>query len=153
VRAVASNRQIPATWLNDVVGDALRNNGTVPEGTVWRTLGMLEIYIPPKDYMLALKLLAGRPRDVADIQALSTQLAITSREQAQQVVDTYVPDRSLQQLNHVDLTLDRLFPSRDNDMVANRRIYTMAQAYHDISLGELPSRARSNSSPSAHSRR
>ncbi len=110
VRAVASNRHLPTTWLNDVIGEALRNNGTVPEGTLWRTYGMLEIYIPPKEYMLALKLLAGRPRDIADIQALSQQLAITSREQAQQVVDRYIPDQTLQQLNHLDLTLHQLFP-------------------------------------------
>ncbi len=110
MRAVASNRQLPTAWLNDVIGDALRNNGPVPEGTLWRTYGMLEIYVPPKEYMLALKLLAGRPRDIADIQALSQQLAITSREQTQQVVDRYIPDQTLQLLNHLDLTLHQLFP-------------------------------------------
>ncbi len=67
-------------------------------------------YVPPTEYMLALKLLAGRPRDIADIQALSQQLAITSREQAQQVVDRYIPDQTLQLLSHLDLTLHQLFP-------------------------------------------
>lgn len=110
VRAVANQHQIPATWFNDVVGDALRNNGPVPEGSVWRIYGMLEIYIPDAEYILALKLLAGRPRDNTDIQSLVQQLGIVTREQAQEIVDRYIPDQQFQQLNHVDMTLDRVFP-------------------------------------------
>jgi len=110
VRAVAARRLLPTTWLNDVIGDALRNNGPVPPGAVWRAHGMPEVYIPPSEYILALKLLAGRPRDIGDIQALGQQLGIHSRDQAQQVIDRYIPDGQLQQLNQVDMTLAQCFP-------------------------------------------
>lgn len=110
VRAIAARRQLPTTWLNDVIGDALRANSAVPEGTLWRRYGRLEIYIPPDDYMLALKLFAGRDKDRDDLLALRSRLGIVTRQQAQALVDQYIPDRQLQQLNHVDDTLADLFP-------------------------------------------
>jgi len=63
VRAVASRRQIPSTWVNDVIGDFLRDLGTVPNGVLWRTYAVLEVYVPEVEYILALKLLAGRQKD------------------------------------------------------------------------------------------
>lgn len=110
VHVVAAQSGLPDSWLNDVIGDALRNNGMVPEGSLWRTYGMLEVYIPPAEYMLALKLFAGRDRDRDDILALCQQLSVTSRQQAQDILDRYIPDRQLQQLNQVDDTLSDLFP-------------------------------------------
>lgn len=110
VRAVATRQQLPSTWLNDVIGDALRSTTLVPGGTLWRRYGMLEVYIPPDDYILALKLFAGRDKDRDDILALCQRLGITTRQQAQDVVNRYVPDRQLQQLNGVADTLADLFP-------------------------------------------
>jgi len=71
---------------------------------------MLEVYIPPKEYILALKLLASRKKDQKDILALCQQLNVQTREQAQQVVDHYVPDREVQQLSNLKKTLSTLFP-------------------------------------------
>lgn len=34
VRAVARENKIPVTWLNDVIGDFLRDASNVPEGTL-----------------------------------------------------------------------------------------------------------------------
>jgi hypothetical protein len=59
VRAVANSNQIPVTWINDLIGDFLRNASIVPEGVLWRCYGMLEVYIPGAEYILALKLLVG----------------------------------------------------------------------------------------------
>jgi|SRR6266436_407691 len=47
VRTVSSRNQIPSTWINDLIGDFLRDLGTVPQGTLWRRYAMLEVYIPP----------------------------------------------------------------------------------------------------------
>jgi hypothetical protein len=110
VRSVAAQQQWPITWFNDVVADALRNNGIVPQGTLWRTYGALEVYMPEAEYILALKLLAGRPQDTPDIQALISQLGIQTRDQAQQALDRYIPDRRVQQLNQAPMTLQRMFP-------------------------------------------
>jgi hypothetical protein len=106
VRAVARKNKLPGTWLNDLIGDT----GTAPEGTLWRTYALLEVYIPPSDYILALKLFAGRPKDREDISFLCQHLKIRTRTQAQRVVDRYIPNKQVQQLNHLDDTLDELFP-------------------------------------------
>ena len=109
-RAVASRNRIPITWINDVIGDFLRDTSLVPQGTLWRSYAMLSVYIPPKEYILALKLLAGRRKDRNDIQALCQQLSIQSRRDAQQVVDQYIPNKQVQQINNLSRTLDNVFP-------------------------------------------
>src|SRR5436190_20397817 len=96
VRAVANRRQIPNTWMNDLIGDFLRDLGTVPNGILWRTYAVLEVYVPEAEYILALKLLAGRQKDREDIRLLCQQIHIQSRNQAQQLVDRYVPKKTQQ---------------------------------------------------------
>ena len=109
IREVARKQRLPVTWLNDLIGDFLRDTGTAPEGALWRTSGMLAVYVPPSDYILALKLFAGRPKDREDIASLCQLLQIRTRAQAQQVVDRYIPNKQVQQLNQLDDTLDELF--------------------------------------------
>lgn len=109
-RAVAKRNHISVTWINDVIGDFLRDTSNVPQGTLWRTYGLLEVYVPEAPYILALKLLAGRPKDQGDIQDLCTWLHIETRPQAQQVVDRYIPSKEVQQMNTLDKTLTALFP-------------------------------------------
>lgn len=99
VRRTALGRLETARWIISLV----------PEGTLWRRYGKLEVFLPPKDYILALKLLAGRRKDTSDILALCQQLEIQSQEQAQALVDRYIPDPQVQRLNHVGRTLKRVF--------------------------------------------
>jgi len=110
VRVVASRNQLPVSWMNDLLGDFLRDRTRVPQGTLWRTYTVLKVYVPEAEYILALKLLAGRPKDLGDIQLLCRKLQVGTRIQAQQLVDRYIPDRHVQQLNHLDTTLSTLFP-------------------------------------------
>jgi len=110
VRAVASRNQIPSTWINDVIGDFLRDTGTVPQGVLWRRYAMLEVYVPPGEYILALKLLAGRQKDWDDIYALCQHLKFQTRKQAQQLVDRYIPNKQVQQINDLDDKLNFFFP-------------------------------------------
>lgn len=86
VRAVAARRALPANWINDVVADALRSYGPVPRGSLWRSYGSLEILVPAMAYMLALKILAGRPMDVADARELCRTLGVLTRGEARGVV-------------------------------------------------------------------
>lgn len=109
IRSVAMKNKIPTSWLNDVIGDFLRDLGNVPEGKLWRTYGKLEVYLPPEEYILALKLLANRPKDQEDILALIQRLKIQTREQAQQVLDRYISNKQIQQMNNVEDTLTDLF--------------------------------------------
>jgi hypothetical protein len=109
-RTVATRNHIPVTWINDVIGDFLRDTSRVPQGTLWRTYGPLEVYVPEGAYILALKLLAGRPKDRGDIQDLCTQLHVQTRIEAQKIVEQYIPNKQVQQINDLDRTLDSLFP-------------------------------------------
>jgi hypothetical protein len=34
VRTVSGRNQIPGTWINDLIGDFLRDLGTVPQGSL-----------------------------------------------------------------------------------------------------------------------
>jgi hypothetical protein len=109
IRTIAARNKISASWLNDVIGDFLRDIGIVPEGTLWKRYAMLEVYLPPREYILALKLLAGRPKDKGDIHALCQGEKIQTRQQAQSLVDRYIPDKQIQQMNHLDNTLNSFF--------------------------------------------
>jgi hypothetical protein len=46
VRAVAGRNRLPLTCMNDLLGDFLRDNTRVPQGTLWRTYAVLEVYVP-----------------------------------------------------------------------------------------------------------
>ncbi|MBV9708569.1 MAG: hypothetical protein JO125_14320 [Chloroflexi bacterium] len=109
-RIVATRNHLPNSWINDVIGDFLRDTSIVPEGVLWRTYAVLEVHIPPSEYILALKLLAGRQKDEEDIQTLCQLLRIRTRQQAQKLVDRYIPNRQVQQINDLDEKLDNLFP-------------------------------------------
>ena len=44
------------------------------------------------------------------LAALGQLLQIRTRAQAKQLVDRYIPNKQVQQLNHLDETLDEWFP-------------------------------------------
>ncbi len=105
VNAVAKRYRLRRDWMNDVVAAFTPPLGSL---TLWRTYTHLQIYVPQLDCMLALKLLSGRPRDEEDIAALCQQLNISTRKQAQALVDRYA-DRQWQQECMIEATLDALF--------------------------------------------
>ena len=109
VRAIAKRHGIAKDWLNDVSFNLL---GGLSPATMelWVTYGMLEIYRPPADFVLALKLFADREKDEDDIKALLQDLGITTHEQAQEILDRYIETR-FQQEYRVYLTLDKWFPA------------------------------------------
>ena len=108
VRAIAKRHGIAKDWLNDVSFNLL---GGLSPATMelWTTHGMLEIYKPPTDFILALKLFADRDKDKPDIEALLQNMVVTRREQAQEILDRYI-EQKFQQEYRVYLTLDKWFP-------------------------------------------
>ncbi len=105
VNAVAKKFQLKRDWMNDVVAAFIPDLGPV---TLWREYSTLHIYVPSAEYILALKLLAGREKDEDDILTLCEMLNITTREEAQTLVDRYA---TLKWQNECTLqvTLDALF--------------------------------------------
>ncbi len=77
-------------WFNYLSQILMQNDIIIPHGKLWKRYGPLHIYIPPKEYMLALKIAAGRDRDLADCAILLPQTYIKTRQQAQQVLDRYI---------------------------------------------------------------
>ena len=105
VNAVARQFKLKRDWVNDVVAAFVP---TTTETTLWREYSHLHISIPSREYILALKLLAGRDKDEDDILALCDLLQITTREQAQSLVDRYADARWQRKCN-LQRTLDSLF--------------------------------------------
>ncbi|QBD79864.1 hypothetical protein EPA93_29345 [Ktedonosporobacter rubrisoli] len=109
--AVAARHRLHPLWFNTLIVDFVRAAGDIPHGTHWRTYGPLEVYLPPKEYMLALKLVANREKDQADIAALCQELKICTRQQAQRLITMYIPDQEEQHLFAIPTTLNTLFPA------------------------------------------
>ena len=111
VRVVADDAGIDDDWMSDNMGEFLASVGKVPNGKLWRKFGRrLEVYVPPEDFMLANKILAGREKDLDDARALMLDLNIKTRKQVQKVVDKYIKRKDVQDIHGVPLALDRLFP-------------------------------------------
>lgn len=107
VRAIARRYGMARDWVNDVSFNLL--GGLSPQTMeLWETYGMLEIYKPPADFILALKLFADRDKDKSDIEALFQDMEITTRDQAQAILDRYIEVR-FQQEYRVYLTLNKWF--------------------------------------------
>jgi len=103
--AVAKMYRLPRNWMSDVVAAFIPDLGPL---TLWKSYEHLQVYVPSADYILTLKLLAGRERDEDDILALLQFLHIETREQAQAIVDRYA-DQKWQRECCLDDTLDALF--------------------------------------------
>lgn len=110
VRTVAARHGLPMNWINDVISDALRNYGPTPTGTIWRVYGPLEVLVPERAYILALKLLAHRAQDEADIRVLCHELGVSTRDEARRILDTYITDDQIKQFSQVDAALAQFFP-------------------------------------------
>lgn len=98
-------------FLNDDCAPFLRELGDIPPMRLLHAYRKLHVYIPADlSYILACKLLAGRPaKDYADITLLRGLLRVTTREQAEQVVNRFFPDPVLQSVYDLPHTLDDLF--------------------------------------------
>lgn len=77
-------------WLSHNIGDFLEEIGKIPRGRLWLKHGMLEVYVPDPHYILVLKVLAARDKDVGDIQALFQHLRIKKQRQVEALLKKYV---------------------------------------------------------------
>src|SRR6266516_7498645 len=76
-------------------------------GKLWKRYGPLHVYAPPKEYLLALKILAGRDQDLADCRILLPQTHIRTRQQAQGVLNRYIlPEAQQDEAKTIASSLD-----------------------------------------------
>ena len=82
----------------------------VPDGKLWKRFGSLHVYAPASEYILALKITAGRQKDLDDCAILLLKTPIRTRKQAQQVLDRYIlPGGPQKNAESIENALDRLF--------------------------------------------
>jgi hypothetical protein len=100
-------------FLNDDCASFLLElgQGQIPETRLLKAYKKLHLYIPSDlRYILACQLVSGRPaKDFSDIHILCKVLEVTSRHQAQDLVDYFFPDRGLQTVYELPKTLDEIF--------------------------------------------
>lgn len=108
VQLVADDEELEPAWLNTDVSDFVFAAGPLPKMKLWKRFEVLHVYLPPKDFMLAHKLIAAREKDEEDIQALCFQLGIDTRKKAQTVLDKYI-SREIQENHHAAEKLDMFF--------------------------------------------
>jgi hypothetical protein len=88
---VATNNDLEIDWLNYMTHLLMYGQVTLPKGRLWKKFGPLHIHVPAKEYVLALKVIAGRDKDLEDMRVLLKQTKIRTREQVQVLLDRYIP--------------------------------------------------------------
>lgn len=110
IEAVATKNGLEGDWFNSMTHLLLFDQVLVPEGKLWKRFGPLHIHIPPREYILALKILAGREKDLDDCEILLQKSAIKTRTQAQRLLDRYIPPMTQEvYAQEIDESLDELF--------------------------------------------
>ncbi len=110
VIAVAKANDIGLNWLNYMTHLLMYDLVIIPDGNLWKTYGPLHIYAPSEEYIFALKIFAGRDKDIEDCKILFQQVRIDTREQAQILLDRYIlPDAQQNNTETIVRSLDLLF--------------------------------------------
>lgn len=109
VSAVASRHHLKRKWMNDDVAYFIMDMAPDPQPQLWRAFKKLHVYLPSREYILALKLMVFRQKDMNDVAVLLEELQVTTREEAQAIVDRFIPDKRWQEHYLLDQTLEELF--------------------------------------------
>ena len=112
VQTVTERHQLETGWFNYFAQMLMIDDVLVPDGKVWKRLGPLHVYVPPKEYILALKIIAGRSKDLDDCAILLPQTRVKTRQQAQQLIDRYIlPEAQQKHAEQIEDSLNTLFPN------------------------------------------
>lgn len=90
VQAITKRHTLRPDWFNYLTQIIMQDEIIVPEGKLWKRFGPLHIYIPPKEYIIALKIIAGREKDIDDCAILLSQTKSKTRQHVQQWLDRYI---------------------------------------------------------------
>jgi len=90
VQVIKQKHDLDADWLNYLAQMLMYDEVIVPDGKLWKRFGPLHVYAPASEYILALKITAGRQKDLDDCAILLPKTKIRTRKQTQQVLDRYI---------------------------------------------------------------
>ena len=114
VQTIASKYTLHLNWFNYLAQMLIYDKVIMPRGKLWRRYGPLHVYVPPKEYILALKILAGRDKDIADCRILLPQTHVRTRRQVQRMLNRYIlPDAQKDEAETIQYSLDVLFGSEE----------------------------------------
>lgn len=110
VQAITKRYGLDPGWFNYTAQMLMFDEIFVPDGKLWKRFGPLHIYIPTREYILALKITAGRKKDLDDCAILLPKTKIRTRQQAQQLLDRYItPEGQEKNAEDIANSLDKLF--------------------------------------------
>jgi hypothetical protein len=110
VQAITNRHELAPDWFNYLTQLLMQDEVIVPNGKLWKRFGPLYIYVPPKKYILALKILAGRTKDLDDCAILLSQIKIKTRQQAEKLLEEYVlPEAREKNAEQIEHSLNELF--------------------------------------------
>jgi len=92
VGEIAKRERLPSDWINDGAKGFFYSS---PPINLWKSYPGVDIYIPEMEYLLAMKIVAGRPQDIGDAQALIHYLGISQAEDVLNILKKYIPSRYL----------------------------------------------------------
>lgn len=111
VQAVAEKHQLEIDWFNYMTHLLMYDQVNIPKGKLWKRFGPLHVHVPPKEYILALKIVAGREKDITDSKLLLRQTNVKTRQQAWQLLNRYIFPLTLEKnAEEIEQSLDELFP-------------------------------------------
>jgi hypothetical protein len=79
-----------------------------PPMALWAEYPGLRVYVAQPEYVLAMKAAAGRPQDIADIEAIAAHLHLTTANEVLGVVTRYIPSEHLS--SKTQYLIQSLFP-------------------------------------------
>jgi hypothetical protein len=110
VQVITQKHDLDADWLNYLAQMLMYDAVIVPDGKLWKRFGPLHVYIPKVEYILALKITAGRQKDLEDCAILLPKTKIRTRQQAQQLLDRYIlPEGQQRNTESIENALHQLF--------------------------------------------
>jgi hypothetical protein len=103
VLAITKRYALNPDWFNYVAQMLMYDEIIIPDGKLWKRFGPLHIYVPAKEYILALKIMAGRDKDLEDCAI----------QQARQLLDRYIlPEGQEKHAEQIEKSLGRLFEAK-----------------------------------------
>lgn len=88
VGEIAKRERLPSDWMNDGAKGFLYSP---PPINLWKSYPGLDVYMPEMDYVLAMKVVAGRPQDIEDAKALIHYLGFSQAEEVFIILKRYIP--------------------------------------------------------------
>ncbi len=104
ISQIAQQEGLPPDWLNDGAKGFIYSP---PPITLWKSHPGLDIYLPTLDYLLAMKIVAGRPQDIADARVLIQHMGLTDAQEVVDILQQYIPSRYL--TVRIQYTIEDLF--------------------------------------------